>query len=173
MFTGTRLNVTVWYLIKHHDMKAHGGSGGRVQSILNFSEQLHNPAAWTPAKLPWYPLNSRLHCPHNTFGCRGEDIIYCPCHKSDIPLPSTPVTTPIKLPRFRIGFINQNVLRDIISSNLHYLEICALLEFYTELNGRFLPTFRENLKAPYFSVKQTKTLNADAYFSSSHLHAQI
>ena len=111
--------------------------------------------------------------PKSSLDAMEKTKIYCPCQKSNIPLMSVPVIIPIKVLRFRIMFINQNDLRDIISSRLHYLQICALLEFYTELNGRFLPTFRDNLKVPYFSIKQTKTFYTDECFSSKHLHAQI
>jgi hypothetical protein len=81
--------------------------------------------------------------------------IYRLCQETNIPLPSIPVTTPIKLYHLPVKFINHNVLRDVIFSNLHQLEICALLEFYTTLNGSFLPTFWNNLKALY-SIKQSK-----------------
>jgi hypothetical protein len=47
---------------------------------MGVSGQLHAPAALSPGKSPWYPLDRRLHGPQSQFGCGGEE-------KNSQPLP--------------------------------------------------------------------------------------
>jgi hypothetical protein len=84
-----KVKLSLFFLTKHHAMKAYWGSGRIAPLILNLSTAWRWVVSLTPRPLcvrwksPRYPLDRRLYRPRNRSERDGEVKNPCPCRESN------------------------------------------------------------------------------------------